>query len=81
MDIFTFLLLILVGYLGTMAVALSLLWAGIKIWQRVFGKPAAPPPGDDLLSARHKRVGQDVAAEHAAQALRSHPGPLVPPDI
>jgi hypothetical protein len=76
MDIVTFLALILIGYLGTMLVLGSLIWLAVKLWRRLTGNPAALADLDDTVASSHRQTGFDAAREHAAQALRSHPGPL-----
>jgi hypothetical protein len=72
MSFFTFLALVLVGYLVIMAVLSSILWCAVRLWQWRTGRAIDVDAG---LHHRHQQVGKDRAAEHAAQALRSHPGP------
>ena len=73
MSILVFLGLILVGYLVVVTVLGSILWCVIRLWQWRTGRSLDVDAG---LEHRHQQAGKDRAAEHAAQALRSHPGPF-----
>ena len=79
MSILTFLALVLPGYLGIMAVLGTLLWCGVRLWQWRTGQSLGAEEMDEALRHRHRQVGKDRAAEHAAQALRSHEGPFPSP--
>ena len=73
MSILVFLALIMVGYLVIMAVLGSILWCAVRLWQWRTGQSLDIDAG---IQHRHQQAGKDRAAEHAAQALRSDPGPL-----
>lgn len=81
MNLFGFLFWILAGYLGLMAVLGSLVWCAVKLWRRLTGNTATVADFDEAGAWSHRRAGMDANREHAAQALRSHPGPLPPPGM
>jgi hypothetical protein len=66
----------LAGYLGIMFVVGMIVWAAVWLWKRLTGRSLDAEDLDAALQHRQQRTGTDTAAEHAAQALRSHQGPL-----
>ena len=79
MNLFEFLFWVLAAYLGLMAVLGSLIWCAVKLWQRLTGNTATAADLDEAAALRRHRAGMDASREHAAQALRSHQGPLPRP--
>jgi hypothetical protein len=76
LDIFTFLSLMLAGYLGIMLVVGMILWGAVWLWQRLTGLSLDAESLEAGIQLRQQRTGKDAAAEQAVQALRSHHGPL-----
>jgi hypothetical protein len=66
----------LAGYLGIMLVVGMILWGAVRLWQRLTGRSLDADNLEAGIQRRRRHAGKDAAAEHAAQALRSHQGPL-----